>query len=194
MQLWFSRTIAVTIREQLVTQIILGILSGDLLPGQRLPSTRDLARRYRLHANTVSAGYRQLQRDRWVEFRRGSGVYVRAGRPDDSPSSTLPLEQLLSSLFRSARALNIPLASVRSRLYYWLDLQPPDHFLLIEPDEELRRILLLEAQSAVKFPVHGCGDQNSEFSQQLAGANRSRDGTAQENGSITLTPATRKSA
>jgi DNA-binding transcriptional MocR family regulator len=69
MQLWFARGSEVSIREQLVTQVVLGILSDDLRPGQRLPSTRELARRFRLHANTVSAGYRQLQRERWVEFR-----------------------------------------------------------------------------------------------------------------------------
>ena len=40
MQLWFARGSEVTIREQLVTQVILGILSDDLAPGQRLPSTR----------------------------------------------------------------------------------------------------------------------------------------------------------
>ena len=78
MQFWFARGSEVSIREQLVTQVVLGILSDDLQPGQRLPSTRDLARRFHLHPNTISAGYRQLQRDRWVEFRRGSCVYIRA--------------------------------------------------------------------------------------------------------------------
>ena len=37
MQLWFSHESTVTLREQLVTQIILAILSDDLRPGQRLP-------------------------------------------------------------------------------------------------------------------------------------------------------------
>lgn len=87
MQLWFARSSDVTIREQLVTQVILAILSDDLAPGQRLPSTRDLARRFRLHPNTVSAGYRQLEQERWVEIRHGSGVYVREHKPEDSPSS-----------------------------------------------------------------------------------------------------------
>jgi GntR family transcriptional regulator len=85
MQLWFARGGEVTIREQLVTQVILGILSDDLAPGQRLPSTRELARRFRLHPNTVSAGYRQLERERWVEFRHGSGVYVRERKPELVP-------------------------------------------------------------------------------------------------------------
>ncbi|MGA3351336.1 MAG: GntR family transcriptional regulator, partial [Candidatus Sulfotelmatobacter sp.] len=82
MQLWFARGSQVSIREQLVTQVVLGILGDDLAPGQRLPSTRELARRFHLHPNTVSAGYRQLARERWVEQRRGSGVFVRANKPE----------------------------------------------------------------------------------------------------------------
>jgi DNA-binding transcriptional regulator YhcF (GntR family) len=160
MQLWFARGSEVSIREQLVTQVILGILSDDLGPGQRLPSTRELARRFRLHPNTVSAGYRELERQRWVEFRHGSGVYVRSEKPEASRSSSLALDQLIAALFRSARDLGAPLSTVRSRLRQWLELQPPDHFLLIEPDEDLRRILAAELQQAVTFPVQSCGLQD----------------------------------
>jgi GntR family transcriptional regulator len=160
MQLWFARGSEVTIREQLVTQVILGILSDDLAAGQRLPSTRELARRFRLHPNTVSAGYRQLEHERWVEFRHGSGVYVRQHKPEVSPSSAIALDQLIAKLFRSARELGAPLSTIRSRLRQWLDLQPPDHFLLIEPDEELRRIVAAEMAQAVTFPVRNYGLQD----------------------------------
>ncbi len=157
MQLWFARGSEVTIRQQLVTQVILGILSDDLAPGQRLPSTRALARRFHLHANTVSAGYRQLETERWVEFRHGSGVYVCERKPESAKSSAIALDQLIAQLFRSARELGAPLATVRSRLRQWLELQPPEYFLLIEPDAELRRILAAEIGEAVTFPVQSCG-------------------------------------
>jgi DNA-binding transcriptional regulator YhcF (GntR family) len=170
MQLWFAHGTEVTLREQLVTQVILGILCEDLAPGQRLPSTRDLARRFRLHPNTVSAGYRQLERERWVEFRRGSGVFVRDTRPDLPLSSALALDQLIANLFRSARRLGAPLSHVRSRLRQWLELQPPDHFLLIEPDEELRRIVALEMQQAVALPVQSCGFSAGRVPEALEGA------------------------
>ena len=160
MQFWFARGSEVSIREQLVTQVMLGILSDDLAPGQRLPSTRELARRFHLHPNTVSAGYRQLERGRWVEFRRGSGVYVRAIKPEMPPSPALALDQMIARLFRSARKLGVSLPALRSRLRQWLDLQPPDHFLLIEPDQELRRILAAEMAQAVTFPVESCGLDN----------------------------------
>jgi DNA-binding transcriptional regulator YhcF (GntR family) len=156
MQLWFSHSTGVTLREQLVTQVILGILSGELSPGERLPSTRELARRFRLHPNTVSSGYRQLERDRWVQFRHGSGVYVRKGKPEAPLSMALALDQMISELFRSARKANAPLPELRSRLKHWLEMQPPDRFLLIESDQELRRIVQLEIERALSFPVQTC--------------------------------------
>ena len=157
MQLWFARGSEVSIREQLVTQVVLGILGDDLAPGQRLPSTRELARRFHLHPNTVSAGYRQLARDRWVENRRGSGVFVRANKPDVQLSAALALDQMIASLFRSARKAGVSLPVLRARLRQWLELQPPDHFLLIEPDEELRRIVAAEIQQGLSLPVVSCG-------------------------------------
>jgi len=153
MQLWFAHASAVSLREQLVTQIILGILSEDLSPGQRLPSTRELARRFRVHANTISAGYRQLERERWVEFRRGSGVYVRAQRPETTLSPNLAIDQKIAELLRSARQLGVPMPALRARLQNWLELQPPDHFLLIEPDPQLGALIAYEIARAAAFPV-----------------------------------------
>ena len=170
MQLWFARGGEVTIREQLVTQLILGILSGDLTPGQRLPSTRELARRFHLHANTVSAGYRELERQGWLEVRHGSGAYVRQPPPQAAMPPMIALDRLISNLFRSARAMGLPLPSVRARLQQWLLLQPPDHFLLIEPDPELRRIVALEIEQAVKFPVKACGLEDCRREDALQGA------------------------
>jgi GntR family transcriptional regulator len=161
MQLWFNRANEVSIREQLVTQVILGILSGDLSPGQRLPSTRELARRFKLHPNTASAGYRQLEREGWLESRRGSGVFVGMGKDKDKaaarPSGGNVLDQLISEFFTSARTLGIPLTAVHARLRERLDQPPPDHFLVIEPDEELRKIVVAELQEKLDFPVKSAG-------------------------------------
>ncbi len=157
MQLWFARGSDVSIREQLVTQVILGILSDDLAPGQRLPSTRELARRFQLHPNTISAGYRQLARERWVEFRHGSGVYVRTTKPRPPQTPELILDQTIVQLVVTARKAGVSLPALRTRLRQWMETQPPDHFLLIEPDEELRRILAAEIAAAVTLAVTSCG-------------------------------------
>ena len=162
MQLWFSRQSDISIREQLATQIVLAIVSGELAPGQRLPSTRELARRFRLHPNTVSAGYKQLEESSWLELRKGSGVYVRTA-PPESQDGPVGLDRLIAEFFRSARKLNTPMSVVRERLRQWLDIQPPDHFLLIEPDLRLAQIVIHKMKAAVSLPVKTATDLSSTF-------------------------------
>ncbi|PYS73673.1 MAG: hypothetical protein DMF69_04165 [Acidobacteria bacterium] len=152
MRLWISKNSEVPIREQLVTQIILGIVSNDLKAKQRLPSTRDLARRYEVHANTVSAAYRELARRGWVEFRRGSGVYVRT-QSAEATDGKLELDQLLARFFKTTRAQGFSLAEIQEGLQRSLGLQRPDHFLVLDPDEELRAILAAEIADATDAKV-----------------------------------------
>jgi GntR family transcriptional regulator len=175
MRLWLSKNSDVPLREQLVRQIMLGVVSDDLKPGQRLPSTRELARRFRIHSNTVSAAYRDLERAGWLEMRKGSGVYVRRLGADavagDAPlDSRLELDRLISAVFTLARVQGFSLAEVQARLRHWLASQPPDHFLLIEPDEHLREILLAEIADATDFPARGAAYEDCADASRLAGA------------------------
>ncbi len=169
MRLWLARNSEIPLREQLVAQVVLSILSGGLRAGQRLPSTRELARRHKVHLNTVSAAYRELERNAWVEFRRGSGVYVRRHAPANMPPG-LALDRLIGEFFHSAREMGASLKQVRAGLRHWLALQPPDHFLLIEPDEELRRIIAAEIAAGVKFHVESAGFEAARQPEALAAA------------------------
>ena len=156
MRIWISKNSEVPIREQLVTQIVLGIVSNDLKIAERLPSTRELARRYDIHANTVSAAYRELARRGWVEFRKGSGVYVRA-RTDETLENGLALDQVISRFFRNLREEGYSLADIQAGIQRSMSTQRPDHFLLLEPDPELREILVAEISAATKAKVRGVG-------------------------------------
>ena len=167
MRLWLSKNSEVPIREQLITQITLGIVSNDLRPRERLPSTRDLARRYAIHANTVSAAYRELARRGWVEFRKGSGVYVRL-RTVEKMEEGLALDQLISRFFRHLREGGYSLAEIQAGVERSFSLQRPDHFLVLEPDAELREILAAEIALATKVRVRGVGP--AELDGQLLGA------------------------
>src|SRR5215213_7989424 len=169
MRLWLSKNSEVPIREQLVTQITLGIVSNDLKPRERLPSTRDLARRYSIHANTVSAAYRELARRGWVEFRKGSGVYVRL-RAVEKMEEGLALDQLISRFFRHLREGGYSLSEIQAGVNRSFSLQRPDHFLVLEPDPELRQILVAEIALATKVKVRGVGPEDFSGSDALLGA------------------------
>ena len=161
MRFWFVHSGEVSLREQIVTQVMLGIVSGELRPGERLPSTRELARRFRLHSNTVSAAYRLLERDGRVETRHGSGVFVRAAKANDETAvdglDEAAADGILAELFVQARKRGVADAVMRGRLARWLATPPPHHVLVVEPDEELRRIVVSEVEKEARVPVRSCG-------------------------------------
>src|SRR5687768_6786674 len=159
MRLWLSKNSEVPIREQLITQITLGIVSNDLKPSERLPSTRDLARRYSIHANTVSAAYRELARRGWVEFRKGSGVYVRL-RSAEKMEEGLALDQLISRFFRHLREEGYSLPEIKAGVTRSFLMQRPDHLLVLEPDVGLRKIVVAEIGLATRVRVAGAGPEH----------------------------------
>jgi GntR family transcriptional regulator len=169
MRYWLSKNSEVPIREQLVTQIVLGIVSNDLKAKQRLPSTRDLARRYDVHANTVSAAYRELARRGWVEFKKGSGVYVRPHN-NEKLEGKLALDHLIARFLRSTRAQGFSLAQIQSAMNRSLALQPPDHFLVFEQDDELRAILSAEIADVTGSKVVDASPQEVSNKELLTGA------------------------
>lgn len=169
MRLWLNRTGEISLREQLITQVILGILCHELVPGQRLPSTRDLSRRFGIHANTASAAYRQLEDEGWVEMRHGSGVFIRSTRPEAPLGPEMAIDQMIGDLATKARKLGASDALLKSRLRRWLALEPPARWLVIEPDPELRNIVICEMEHALSLPVIGCGLEDCATSSTLAG-------------------------
>ena len=170
MRLWLNRTGEVSLREQLTTQVRLGILCRELKPGERLPSTRELARRFGIHANTASAAYKELEAAGWLEFRHGSGVYVRAARPALSQSPELAVDELIGGLVARARKAGASPELVRERVRRWLQMTPPGRWVVIEPDEELRRIVIAEMEETAELPVTGCAPEECAVIGVLDGA------------------------
>ncbi|HEY4357356.1 MAG TPA: GntR family transcriptional regulator [Acidobacteriaceae bacterium] len=158
MRFWFVHSGEVSLREQICTQVTLGIVSAELRPGQRLPSTREMGRRFGLHPNTVSAAYQQLQEEGKVERRHGAGVFVRDHTPaaDREHGSRTVLDRMIAEFLTAARAQGFSREAVTERVRRWMEVKAPDHFLVVEPEPERREILLAELREAVRFPVRGC--------------------------------------
>lgn len=170
MQIWLSKDSDVSIREQMMAQIKLAILSQDLKPGQKLPSTRELARRLKIHSNTVSAAYRELTELGWVEMRAGSGIYVRKFNREVELEAQLDLDNMIVEFLQVARRKGFSLSEIQSRVKHWLRLQPPDHFLVIDPDAEFREILIAEIRNATGFRTLGASIEDCENRSNLVGA------------------------
>lgn len=85
--------------EPLNRQIYLGlrdvIATGGLRPGDRLPSSRELAGRLSVSRNVVLIAYAQLEAEGYVTGRVGTGTYVSRDLPD--PASVRPaLDELVA--------------------------------------------------------------------------------------------------
>ncbi len=143
---------------------MLAIASGELSPGQRLPSTRALAKRFRLHPNTVSAAYRQLESLRWVESLRGSGVYVRLGQSETAEVQLEALDRIVLAFLKSARSVGLSAKAVRGRVDHCLNVRPR-RFVFVHPDEALRAIICQELRQALTWDVVGCESDAAGVSQ-----------------------------
>lgn len=160
-RLWLQRRSSVPLREQLSAQLLLGILSRRVAPGERLPSVRDLARRLEIHANTVSAAYRDLAARGWVTQKRGSGVFV-------SDVAAPPAEVTVEAFARSCREQGLALGFTDPDLeaafaaaFRSGDVDPPG-LLVVHEDAEFARILAAEIAAAT-----GASVTASDFSAAL---------------------------
>jgi DNA-binding transcriptional regulator YhcF (GntR family) len=170
MKMWFAPGSEAPLYRQLGTQIILAILSGDLKPGEKLPSTRALARRFGVHPNTVSSAYQQLEQENWVESRRGSGVYVKDRKPHPMTPEQV-LDEHIAGFFRAVRELGLPEETVRAQVARWLAAPPPDHLLLLEADTALARIFVAELSAFSTLPIKVIAPESCRADRRcLAGA------------------------
>ena len=79
---------------------------GELNPGDKLPSARELAQILGVNPNTVVHAYQILEIEEVIETRRGLGTFVRA----DAPVKTTKQEMLRKAAKRYAsevRALDV---------------------------------------------------------------------------------------
>jgi DNA-binding transcriptional regulator YhcF (GntR family) len=170
MKLWISKSSEVPIQEQLTTQLILGIVSGDLASEERLPSTTQIARRFNLHANTVRAAYRELADRGWAEWKTGSGFYVRALASQPKLDPRLDLDHLISTFLSIARGRGHSLEEIQARVKHWFSRQRPERVLVIEADSDLRNLMVSEIQERSELPVAGIGLEDAKNSQALVGS------------------------
>lgn len=69
--------------QWLYDEVRSAILDGRLKRGMRLPSTRELALRYRVSRGTVVAAFEQLQSEGYLEGKVGAGTHVNTQLPED---------------------------------------------------------------------------------------------------------------
>lgn len=70
------------IYEQLKQQLIIGMAQQRLLPGERLPSVRELASDLGINLHTVNKAYKQLEEEGFLQVHRQRGAIVSPKGPE----------------------------------------------------------------------------------------------------------------
>lgn len=65
------------IYEQIIDQVKQRLVRGELNPGDRLPSQRDMAREIEVNPNTIQRAYREMEVLELVETQRGKGTFIK---------------------------------------------------------------------------------------------------------------------
>jgi GntR family transcriptional regulator len=103
--------------RQIIEQVKFGISRGDLEPGDRLPTVRQLAVDLSINPNTVIRAYRELEIEGVLESQQGSGTFVSRKRPEiDRIERQRMLDQILTELLARASAYGFSMEDIQAGL------------------------------------------------------------------------------
>jgi GntR family transcriptional regulator len=108
-----DRRSGTAVYAQIVQQVGQAVRMGRLLPGDRLPTAREVAERNGINPNTVLRAYRDLEVAGLVEPRQGSGTFVRQV-PSRPPIDLTDLRQELAGWIGRARAVGLELSDIHA--------------------------------------------------------------------------------
>jgi GntR family transcriptional regulator len=108
------------IYRQIVNQIQDRLGSGELAPGQQLPTVRQLAAELGVNFNTVARAYRLLDEQGVISTQHGRGTYVLGRRSATRPRRS-QLERLARGFAREAARLGFRPEQVAETIGYVLE-------------------------------------------------------------------------
>jgi GntR family transcriptional regulator len=106
---------------QIAQQIRQALAAGILVPGDQLPTVKDVVTQLAVNPNTVFKSYRELEHEGLVQGRPGAGTFV-LKRPDGPPPGVhVKLSASLSKWVRGARAEGLDDTAIEALMRAVLD-------------------------------------------------------------------------
>ncbi|MEE3356208.1 MAG: GntR family transcriptional regulator [Candidatus Weimeria sp.] len=95
----------VPIYLQVIAELKAKMLTGEIRPGDKLPSSRELALTYQINPNTASRIYTELERQGLSYTRRGIGTFVTEDSSVLEYHKDLELKRIIGEFKSSLKAL-----------------------------------------------------------------------------------------
>jgi DNA-binding GntR family transcriptional regulator len=83
---------------QIADDLRAAIRTGQLAPGDQLPSTTDLSERYDVARMTVRSALRVLRDEGLVVARQGKGIFVRSTYSSDGDTEAVTMDMVMERL------------------------------------------------------------------------------------------------
>ena len=93
---------------QIRNHMLFLIRSGQLRPGDTLPTVRELAVDLGVNYNTVSKVYQDIERDGYIVSKRGKGTFVAERGPAEAEAAKSEVDFLADEFIRQCRELGVP--------------------------------------------------------------------------------------
>ena len=133
MNIVLNRQAGVAVKEQLITQIEMQILGGELAAGQKLPSVRALAVASGFTPTRSPRPTASLEAAGRVRLKRGSGVYVEERGIERLEEAKGLDEMVRLALHKAFRAGTRVARSGQPSSVGWA-VNPPQRIVVVEPD------------------------------------------------------------
>ncbi|NLL42526.1 MAG: GntR family transcriptional regulator [Firmicutes bacterium] len=105
MNIDFSTSIPIYL--QIIEEFKRQIVTGELRPGDKIPSQRDLATQIKVNANTVQRAYREMETMGLVETLRGQGTFVSQNQGLVEETRIEMVTNLVDEFVRAVQALGL---------------------------------------------------------------------------------------
>jgi GntR family transcriptional regulator len=101
---------------QIAQQVRQALVAGVLLPGDQLPTVKEVVTQLAINPNTVFKGYRELEHEGLVEGRPGAGTFVLRRPPGPAPGAHASLARSLARWVDKARLAGLDDRSIEAML------------------------------------------------------------------------------
>ena len=101
---------------QIAHQVRQALVAGVLVPGDQLPTVKEVVTQIAVNPNTVFKSYRELEREGLVEGRPGAGTFVLSRPPGPPPGTHASLARALFKWVERARASGLDDRSIEAML------------------------------------------------------------------------------
>jgi GntR family transcriptional regulator len=167
MDLQINQKSHVPVHVQLKEQIKHLILTGNFEVGSRLPSIRALAGFLRVNRNTVARVITDLEREGYVQSRRGSGVYV-----IDPPveAEDLKRQEVLERVMDLAAAQGVPVEDLAYALLARAGAKPQEKTRIVFIECTRAELDRFSAELEEQLPVEVEKVLLEDLSERVAGA------------------------